>query len=239
MPPLKNTQIFGFFTLALLVFSACRFWQRADGEIPNPTPFTAEELKSETPFSAKEPNVFQAEIVVTANNRESKTFAARNENRRRYDYNLGAKNRLSVLQTDKNYLLLPDKKIYAESVSTEKTFVSGGWTDFLTTEWLNAKTDVKFFKLAAENNLAKYRVVFGDAENAESESLIYLDEAKNLIVKQEFYGASGEQKTLTMTVELKNLKLEAEADLFVLPKNYRKVPLEEFRRILQSENNDE
>jgi hypothetical protein len=69
--------------------------------------------------------------------------------------------------------------------------------------------------------------------------LIFVDEAQNLILKQEFYSVNGEQKTLMTTIELKNLKLETEADLFIIPKDYRKTSLEEFRKILQSENNHE
>ena len=227
------------FALTLLSSTGCNFWQSATGNATNQTPFATEEFKSEIPFTAKEPEIFQAEIVVTANNQENKTFVARNNNNRRYDYNFGAKNQLSVLQTDKNYLILPEKKVYAENTSQESDGVSENWTDFLTTEWLNSKPGVKFFKLDSESNLTKYRVSFGEAENAKSESLITVDEAKNLIVRQEFYSTDGEQKTLMTTVELKNLKFEAEADLFAVPKDFRKVSLEEFREILQSQKNDE
>jgi hypothetical protein len=240
MPPLNSFKLLGVIAFALLIFSACRFWQSATSGTPTPTPFTAEELKSEIPFSAKEPEIFQVEIVVTTNNLESKTFAARNGGNRRYDFDAGAKNQLSILQTDKNYLILPYKKVYAENSLAENFTASESWMDFLTTQWLNNKSDVKFFKLEPENNLARYRVSFGGTEN--SESLIFLDEAKNLIVKQEFYsvgdGGGGGQKTLTMTVELKNLKLEAEEGLFAVPKDYRKVSLEELREISQSENNE-
>lgn len=239
MLSLNFYKFLGVFALVLLVFSACRFWQKTSGETQDAPPFAAEEFKSEIPFSTKEPEIFQAEIAITANNQENKIFAARNGSKRRYDYNFGAKNQLSILQTDKNYLVLPDKKICAENVSTENFAASENWTDFLTTEWLNAKSDAKFFKLEAENNLSKYRVIFGDAENAKSESLIFVDEAKNLIVKQEFYAASGGQKALTMTIELKNLKFETDADLFAVPKDCRKISIEDFRRILQSENNNE
>jgi len=239
MPSLNSIKLLGVFALALLTFSACRFWQNATGETPSPTPFTAEELKNGIPFSAKEPEVFQTEIVVTANNQENKMFVARSGNNRRLDYNFSAKNQLLFLQADKNYLVLPNRKIYAENTSAENIIVSESWTDFLTTEWLNAKTDVRFFKLEAENNLVKYRVSFGDAENAKSEALIFVDQTKNLIVKQEFYSVNGEQKILTMTVELKNLKLEAEADLFTVPKDCRKISIEEFRQIPQSENDNE
>jgi outer membrane lipoprotein-sorting protein len=225
----------GVCAFALAISSACRFWQKGVGETPAPTPFVAEELKSEIPFSTREPENFQVEIVITAGGAENKIFTARSGNSRRFDYDSGAKNQVSFLQTDKNYLMLPGKKIYTENVP-DGFAASENWTDFLTVEWLNAKTDVKFSSEGKENNLAKYRAVFGEAENAKSESLIFIDENANLPVRQEFYSVSGEQKTLTMTVELKNLKFEAEAELFAVPKDYKKVSNEEFRSVLKKEN---
>jgi hypothetical protein len=147
MSSLNYFKLLAVFALALLALPACRFWQSATSGAPSPTPFLAEELKSEIPFSTKEPEIFQAEIVVTATNQETRTLIARNGNSRRYDYNFGAKKQLSILQTDKNYLILPDKKIYTENTAAGNNMASGNWADFLTTEWLNAKADVRFFNL--------------------------------------------------------------------------------------------
>jgi hypothetical protein len=220
-------KFFGVFAFVLIFSTACRFWQKTVGEKPSPTPFTAEELASEIPFSTKEPEIFQVEIVVTVGETENKIFVARRGALRRFDYNAGAKNQVSMVQSDKNYLIKQSKKIYAENASASFSDAES-WTDFLTTEWLNSKTDAKFLKLDAENNLSKYRVRFGDAEK--SEIVIFIDENAGFPVKQEFYSLEGEQKTLTMTVELKNLKLEAAEDLFALPKDFRKVSREEFAK---------
>lgn len=224
-----SKKIFTFFAFVLLISSACRFFQTANSDTPKP--FTPEEIKSEIPFSTKEPEIFQAEIVITANNQENKKFVARNGSNRRFDYNSGAKNQVSVLQTDKIYTLLTDKKIFMETVLTENVSAP----ENLTGELLNAKTDATFTKTGAENNLTQYRVNFGDAENAKSETLVFVDETINLPIKQEFYSLEGGQKTLTMTIELRNFKAEAANDLFAVPKDYRKVSAEEFRKILQSE----
>jgi hypothetical protein len=229
-------KFFGVFALALVISSACRFWQNASDEKPSPTPFTAEEIVSEIPFSTREPEIFQVEIVMTANGSENKIFAARNGSNRRFDYNAGAKNQVSAVQADKNYLIIQSKKVYTESAA-ENVFDAENRTDFLTTGWLSAKPDAKFFKEGAENNLLKYRVTFGEAENLKSETLIFIDESVNLPVRQEFYSIDGGgQKTLTMTIELKNLKLEAGADLFAVPRDYKKISPEEFRAILKKEN---
>jgi hypothetical protein len=223
----------GVFALALVTFSACRFWQNAGGATPTPTPFTAEEIISDIPFSTKEPEVFQVEIVIAANNSENKIFVARNGANRRFDYDAGAKNQVSAIQTDKLYLVIQSRKVYAEGAS-ETASGAESWADFLTNEWLSAKADAKFFKEGAENNLTKYRVVLGEADK--SETLVFVDENVNLPVRQEFYSLADGQRVLTMTVELRNLKFEAAPELFSVPKDYKKVSTEEFRTILKKEN---
>jgi hypothetical protein len=225
----------GVFVFALAMPTACRYCQKTQSENPASTPFVAEELRSEIPFSTKEPEIFQVEIVVTANEAENKMFMARNGANRRYEYNLGAKTGVAFLETDKNYLMFPGEKIFAENAAKDNA-PPEAWTDFLTNRWLNAKTDVRFFNEGTENNLTKYRVTFGDAENVKSESFVFVDETINLPVRQEFYSLSGEEKTLTMTIEFRNFKLEAEAGLFTVPKDFRKVSIEEFKSILKKEN---
>ena len=233
LPMLSLDFIKNFVLLALvpLFFSSCRYWQKAETETPGPTPFAVKELKSEIPFSTREPEVFQTEIVVTTNGQERKTFVAQNGANRRFDFNFGSKNQVSVVQTDKNYLLLPDKKIYAENLNGEKDAASESWADFLTTEWLNAKTEARFERLETEGNLTKYLVRLGAGDL--SEILIYVDEAQGFPVRQEFYSTGGGQKILTYSVELKNLKLQTDDNLFAVPKDYRQVSEIEFRKILR------
>jgi hypothetical protein len=220
---------FAVFALLLLISGAgCRFFQSSNSDTPKP--FTLEEIKSDIPFSTKEPEVFQAEIVITANGSEGKKFIARSGNSRRFDYNVGAKNQVSVVQSDKIYTLLANKKIYTETAFGQSFPARNDWTS----EWLNAKTDAEFTKIGTENNLTQYRVSFG--ETAKSEMLIFVDEKISLPVKQEFYSLENGQRNLTMMIELRNFKAEASNDLFAIPKDFKKVSAEEFRKILQSED---
>lgn len=220
-----------FLALALAFFSACRSGQNDNGETGAAKPSIVEELKSEIPFSTKEPENFQAEIVVSSNGIERKTFVARNGARRRYDFNADAKNQISTVATDRNYLISPDKKIYAEAASDENVAAPEGWTDFLTNQRLDAKPETIFERLEIEANLTKYRVKLNSA--AESEILIFVDEARGFPVRQEFYSIGGGQRTLNFAVELRNLKIPADENSFVVPQNYRKVSPEEFRKILR------
>ncbi len=227
------TKFFTGFALIFLLFSACRFWQTDNNNTSNKSPAVSEDLKSAIPFSAKEPEQFQAEIVITTNETERKTLIARNGANRREDFNFGAKNQLTNLQTDKNYLILPNKKVYAES-ETAQSISTDDWTNFLTNEWLSEKHDASFEKLEAIDNLTKYRVKLNASDS--SEILMFVDETVGLPMKQEFYTTNNGQQTLTYTVELNNLKLQTDANLFAVPTDFKKVSIEDFRKILQSEN---
>ena len=211
---------FAAFALLLLICAGCRFFQTANSDLPKP--FTPEEIRSDIPFSTKEPEVFQAEIVITADSVENKKFIARSGNKRRFDYNFGAKNQVSVVQTDKVLTFLADKKIYTETALSANSAAQNDWTS----EWLNAKTDAEFTKIGTENNLTQYRVSFGEA--GKSETLIFVDENIGLPVRQEFYSLENGERVLTMTIELKNFKAEAANDLFIAPKDFKKVSAKEF-----------
>jgi hypothetical protein len=229
-----------FFASLLFFASSCSFWRSGETAAPSATPFVPGEMKSEIPFSTKEPEIYQAEIIsqtfYNGETLERKVFTARNGEKRLTVFDAGKKNEIARLETGAGAALslYREKKIYAESANNPA--VSGdAASDFLTTEWLNQKTTAAFENLGAENDLTKYRVKLGDAENQNSEILIYVDEQIKLPVRQEFYSASGEQKTLTFTVELKNFKTEADEKLFELPKDFRKVTPKEFQEILRQE----
>jgi hypothetical protein len=222
------------FLLALVSLTlcfGCRFWQNAENTNTSPGGESFAEDKSDLPFQTREPVVYQAEIVVTAHGTQRVTFTARNGAKRRYEYDFGEKTASVWLQTDKSYLMSPDKKIYAEQVSAEGSQEMSALVDSLTVEWLNIKPGAKFESLGAENKLKKYSAKLNDG--TASEIVLFIDEESGLPVKQEYYSISGEQRELLYSVELRNLKLEAGDELFAVPKDYRKVTAEELRKSLR------
>lgn len=233
----KSIKIFA--VCAALFAASCGYWQGNSGTTPAPAPFVAEEVKTEIPFASKEPDVYQAEIVLTnyANGEKSerKIFTARRGEKLRGDY----ENEISILQSDGNisFSLHNGRKIYVESRSNQGLPGETGdaTKDFLTAEWLNEKRGATFENLGAENGLTKYRVSLEDAPNKDSETLIFVDENLKIPVRQEFYTTSGEQKILVFSMELRNLKLEADDKLFELPKDYRKVSSNEFQKVIRQE----
>ncbi len=217
--------------LAPVIFSSCSFWQTAENGNTNSNTFVADELVSEIPFENKEPEIFQAEIVLTTYLNGEKTEriikTARSREKIRYDYPNGT-SFLQLNETEK-FLLEAEKKIYAQGSSISNSSAETGETlkDFLTTEWLSEKRDLKFENLGSENGLAKYRV---SGENNSTEILIYVDENLKFPVKQEFYSTSGEQKILFTAMEFRNLRLEIDGSIFDLPKDFKKISIQEFQK---------
>jgi len=225
-----------FLVFALLSCQACSFCQSKTDAIVSPTPFVVEELKSEIPFLTKEPNAFQCEIVVAAkDNFEDKTFIAKNGANSFIVFDFQGKTEFALLRLGGNqsFLIAPSQKIFAENQSETNGAKSETLSDLLTAGWSNQKADAKFERLGAENNFVKYRVNLD--ETKKSEIIISVDEKIGLPVKQEFYSIGNEQKTLTMTVEMKNFSLQTEAKFFEVPKVYKKVSLKEFRETLRRE----
>lgn len=230
----------------VLSFSSCRWWRDADETpVEQQQPIAADKLMSDVPFSTREPDSYQAEFVVTANGLETKTFVARSGDNRRFDYDAGAKNQLTVVRTaaGESFLILPEKKIYADesdsSSAPDSPAPGDNFNDFLTAEWLNARADARFTKLGAENGLTGYAVKLNDSDAAET--IVFVDENINLPVRQEFYSreTGGERKSLTYAFEMRNFKTYTPGDLFETPKDYKKVSPEKLRSARRAIKTDE
>ncbi|MBA2606684.1 MAG: hypothetical protein H0U96_07435 [Acidobacteria bacterium] len=243
----SNVVKIGFVVILFaLLCNACSFWQSADNENTStaPVPVVDAEVKSEIPFSTKEPDVYQAEIVVATGASEEKMFAARNGNYRRYDFTFSDNSPISLVHdaVGGKQFINHQKKIYAEDNFSGQVALASpaeNWDDFLTADLLNQKSNVKFEKIDAENNLTKYRIVSNETNAAGSETIISIDEKLGFPVKSEFYGFEGDQKILKFSVEMKNVKLLVEDSVFQIPVDYRKVSIEDFRTILDKENFNE
>lgn len=233
----KSTKFFFTILLAMSISSACSFWQTAETGQNNSNTFVPDELKSEIPFATKEPEIFQADFVITnfANGEKTEriTSVARNGEKIRYDY----PTKISFLQINENerFLIDNEKKIYAKSQANfdEKEKTEETLKDFLTTKWLNEKHDAKFENLGLENGLTKYRVISDGAEDAKSETIIYFNEEQKIPVKQEFSLINGEQKTKVFSMEIRDLKLEAEEKRFEVPKNYKQVSIKDYQEAIR------
>jgi hypothetical protein len=207
--------------LLLLFISGCRFWQNTDSTNVSQVP----EIKSEFPFSTKEPENFTVEIVVSTSGIERKTLMVRSGAKRRYDYDAGEENQRTVIVSDKTYVLFPAKKVYTDDAGDQSA------DDPLSDPfaWLYAKPEVAVETLGVQDGLMKYLVRL--AKSNSSEICIYVDESIGLPVKQEFFSVIGETRTLQYIMELRNFRPEVDESAFEVPKDLRRVSFEEFQRL--------
>jgi hypothetical protein len=213
-----------FLAFTSLICASCGVWQSPENS--NSSVRLIENRENDVPFPNKEPETFQAEIIVKnfaeGSAQEKRYFLARSGARRLTVFNRGEKNETSVLQTaeGKTFFINNEKKTFRENeIQTGRA--GGELLEFLTTEWLNQKTGAARENLGTENNLTKYRIVLDGA--GASEILIFIDENLKLPVRQEFYSVSGERKTLTLSVEMKNFLPSADENLFKLPQDYKRL----------------
>jgi hypothetical protein len=210
-----------------------------------------DETATTPPFSTREPERYQWRRVITGLVMMEKSatgepavkqevFMARDGDKRREDYEILRGVKLTVLRLPEgSYTLYPAKKIYAETGAAGAQ-ANGARTvppDFSADKLVNAsRVGARYEKLGTEEvdgrATTKYRVTTKGAQGGgnASETLIWIDESLGMPIRSESTTrseATGESK---YTVEYKDIKLEADASLFVLPKDYRKVSQEEIQR---------
>lgn len=232
-------QLFFAIFLTAAVSSGCGFWRSGPGEQPANLS-VADNFKTEVPFETKEPDVFQAEFVMTlyaaGTGSERVIQVARNGAKIRYDY----PTKLSFLQMSESefFLINPEKKIYAKSPPGGAGGANDSFREFLTTKWLNEKRGGRFENLGPAEGLTRYRFIPDGAGAEKTEIIIYFDENLKIPVKQEFYSVSGEQKNLVSATEIRNLKLAADDSLFILPDDFTEVSAEKFEKETRKRNSD-
>lgn len=232
-----------FVILAILTsfLASCGWWKKLTGSpTPTPTPLTAQEIPTNIPFQTKEPESYEAELIVSTFSGDEKivkkTFTAKSGARLFTVFNQGEKSAFSTLRNETGgvYLISDQAKVFAEETQTAAPPESEESTsNFIMTEWLNGKTNAVFDKLETENNVTKFRVNLDAARN--TEILLYIDENLQMPVKQEFYSTGGEEKKLLLAAEIVNVKTPADEKYFRMPAAYKKVSREEFDKIVNQE----
>lgn len=197
----------------MILFAGCSLWRSNE----NPTTTFASQPKSEYPFVAREPEVFQTELVIFTGDTERRMLVARNGEMRRIEFDVGTDNHRAVLVTDKEYLLFFKRKIYEERTMTSN---AAAVYEPLTAHLLNLRDYAVFDEISRDGSVVEYSARINDSSS--SEVLIFFDENIGIPVRQEFYSIEGDQRSLQYSVELRDFRTEADADLFVVPRNFRR-----------------
>jgi hypothetical protein len=223
-------------SLALLTIS-CR---PQSNSVANENSTTESVVSSTPPFQTKEPDRYQAirtVTIVTASGKTvtTKNLIARDGDLRRSESQVVSKTIAYLEGPEGRFVLLPDEKVYAE-ITAEADLPANEEDDALERSpegLLHAETgNTSYQKLGkeviADRNTDKYRVVVNAASAANvsvSETLIWIDESLKMPVKSETKSSDGTR----VSMELSDVALEVENDLFKLPKDYQKVTFAEFR----------
>jgi len=205
------------------------------------------------PFSTKEPERYQATMVVTgslggdspaipgvSNLLSREMQIARDGDRRRVDYELIPGARMSDLQIPAgHYMLLHSKKLYAEvkpGAAGDLTAAARNLPSDFSPEKLINETNpgANYEKLGTEvlngRNTTKYRVTTtgkGEGRGLQTETLVWIDESLGMPVKSETVSTGERARGSKVTMELRDIKQEVDQSLFELPKDYKKVSSEE------------
>jgi len=207
-------KIFHAVCFVSIVFSGCSVWRGNE----NSQISFASDTKSEYPFATREPDVFQTQIVIRSGGTERRMFLARDHDKRRIDYDLGADNHRAVIFSDKQYLLFVNRKTYSEQALSPTT---PSEYEALTSHMLTRRDYSHFEEVDREGAVIEFRARIN--ESVVSEIVIFFDEGIGLPVKQEFYSLEGDRRTLQYAVELEDFRKEVEPELFQVPSDFRRV----------------
>lgn len=132
------------------------------------------------------------------------------------------------------FVLLPAEKLYADL--TDESTINADSPEVSPEGLLHEDvTNTSYQKLGTEEiagrNTNKYRIVVNNsaAPNvSQSETVMWIDEALHMPVRSETKSADGTR----VTMELSEIKLDVDKDLFKVPKDYQKLTFSELRKRL-------
>ncbi|HRI04560.1 MAG TPA: hypothetical protein PLL77_12520 [Pyrinomonadaceae bacterium] len=172
------------------------------------------ESSSEFPFAVKEPETYQADVIVTAGGIETRWSVARNTDKWRYDIYVGTAMTVSQIRGDKLYYIDHRKKTFWEMSEKQG---SAEISD-IARSFFRGYEHNDFDETGREGNIIKYKV--RPVDKRPGSIVVSIDTASGMMVRQEFLAADG---GVQYVYELRNLKLSVDDSTFAIPSEYRKV----------------
>ncbi len=167
------------------------------------------------PFPLREPDAYQADVVLTTNGIEEKYFVARKGDKWRFDIYRGSDLSQSQVRSGDLFLIEHASKTYTQTASATDAS-SPTLVDDATKRFFEGRDRYEFEEAGREGNIIKYRA-HGPA--GEGDALIYFDTTAGMITRQEFLDSEGKPN---FVYELRNLKMEVDDAVFALPAGYKK-----------------
>lgn len=206
-------KIFCCFCFLPSIFSGCSLWAgNQNSQITFASP-----VKPESPFTVREPDIFQADLIVRAGDIERKMFVARDHEKQRTDYDVGGEDHRAVIVSDKLYIVYFKRGSYVERPVTSDL---ASIYEPLTASLLNLRDYAEFEQIGRNGSVVEYRAKINGS--AASETSIFFDEAIGLPVRHEVYGLNGGERKLEYSAELQNFRTTVDEGTFEIPKGFKK-----------------
>lgn len=216
-------------SLVFLCLAGCR----SQTEITTTENTPAEAVISSTPpFQTKEPERYRATRTITITTAAgktvvTKTLIAKDGERRRNEWD----GTVYLELPEGRFVIVPEEKIYADVVAEPDVNTD---EQISPESLLHADTGATSYQNLGNEvidgrNTNKYRVLVNssDTENVRlSETLIWIDDTLKMPVRSETTSPDGTR----IQMELSDLRLEVESDLFQIPEDYEKISSGELRR---------
>lgn len=225
-------------SLALLLVASCRSQNApvtnnsSDNTIVSVTP----------PFQTREPERYRATRTITNVTAEGRTNVtkvtiARDGEFRRIESELFAAKTIFVIGPQGKYLLLPNDKVYVDQTEGAAPPDAISEDESSADRLLHTESGTSSYQQLGTEAVSgrktnKYRVTVNSANAANvssSETLIWIDEALGMPIRSETKSSDGSRSTM----ELSELSLEVDKNLFQVPSDYKKVSVTELARYLK------
>jgi outer membrane lipoprotein-sorting protein len=224
-------------SLVVLLAGSCR--SQSDAPVTNNS--SANTFVSSTPpFQTREPERYRAtrtmtNITATGQTNVIKHAIAKDGELRRIEAEFVSVKMIFVFNPQGRFVLLPDEKVYVDQAEGSVP----GATDedessadrLLHTESGTSSYQQLGTEMISGRKTNKYLVVVNSANAANvssSETLIWIDEALGMPIKSETKSSDGSRSTM----EVSELSLDVDKNLFQVPFDYKKVAFSEMMRYL-------
>lgn len=221
--------------IGTLLLSSC-----SSKPAPNSSQSSDQIVSSTPPFQTKEPQRYQAVRTITFTDRSGtaitrKTTIARSEVFRREETENSDSGTTVFLETDiGRFVLLPKAKIYAELADAsgiDPTEFESSPDRLLHPDALSTMYQKVGSETVSGRKTTKYRVTVNTASSTNvtaSDTLIWVDESLGMPVKSETTASDGSH----LVMELSNVVLEVDKDLFRIPEDFVRVNVTALRQRL-------
>ena len=228
--------------VSMVLLASCRSQSDTPTtETSSPTPV----VSSTPPFQTKEPERYSAVRTITVVNAKGETLVtttsvARVGELRRHESEV-ASNRVVYLDVPAGRIvLLPEEKVYAEI--TEESSIPTNDLEASPERLLHEDVETTSYQklgneVIAGRNANKYRIVVNSSAAAnvsQSETVMWIDDALHMPVRSETKSSDGTR----VTMEVSEIKLDVNSDLFRVPDDYKKLTFTELRKRLTSVENN-